>query len=147
MAQCAAQLSLIKRCVVGDHEIGASQAVQKLGRDGGEFGGVLDIEPRQPVAFREVFAKPTESLGWSHKPVEGFREDAVLEDREPGGADAGIGVVRCLEVDAGDVHGGRGVRLNSRKDAAVSALDQRKRMSPKGVRMPCFPSGICRRLC
>jgi len=147
MTQCAAELSRVELRVVGDDEIGASQAFQKLGRDGGEFGGVLDIEPRQPVAFGEVFAEPAESLRRSHEPVEGFREDAVMEDREAGGADAGVGVVSGFEVDAGDVHGFRCGGLRSREDAAVSGVGQRKGMSPKGVLKPRFPSRLCSGVC
>jgi hypothetical protein len=103
------------------------------------------------VAFDEVFAKSSESFWRPDKPVERFRKDAIFEDGQPGGANAGVGIVGGFEVDAGDPHGLGCCPLNWRNDAPVSVVDQRKGMSPNVVPGPVsteeFHSTICKRVC
>ena len=56
------------------------------------------------TVFCKLLQKPSATLGWPDKPVEGFDKFVILKDRNPGSTDACFGIIGCLEVYAREVH-------------------------------------------
>ena len=87
-----------------DDEVGAGEAREQLGSDGGEHGCVLHIKPSEAVNRGEVFAEPAASVGRAHEPVAGVGELAIFKDGNSGGADAVAGAIGGFKIEGGEGH-------------------------------------------
>lgn len=104
MAQGAGEHAHVELCVVGNNQISAGQEGKEFFRNGRKLGRFLDSLGRYPVDRDEILSKEIMSRRRSHEPVAGFGQLPVYKDRDPGGADAGVRVVRRFKIEARKSH-------------------------------------------
>jgi len=105
MSQCAAQLSQVKRGIMGNNEIGLGEQGEEVGSDDGELRLVLHVEPSQAVAVGELRQEEAGTFRGTYQPVPRFHQAAVLKDRRPRGTDARVAVVGGFKIQSDKFRG------------------------------------------